>query len=75
MLEQDPLLSTFVSRHLSRVNSSFLQQYDDLINGESNYWMRKEKLAHDRLKNEIMKLVREDQANQEDGKRTSQLDI
>ena len=64
MLENDLLLSTFASKHLSKLNPSLLQQYDDLINGESNdweiyYWILRKKPTPAEYENDIMKMLRE----------------
>ena len=68
MLENDLLLATFASRYLPKLELPQLQQYDNLINGESNdweifYWIIGQKPTPVEFDNDIMKLLREHAAN------------
>lgn len=80
MLENDLLLSTFASEYLCKLDSSLLQQYDNLINGESNdweiyYWINKQKATPAKFDNEIMNLLKTHAANLKKEKRIRQPDL
>lgn len=80
MLENDLLLSTFASKYLKSLEPSLLQQYDDLINGESNdweifYWINGQKQTPSKYENDIMKLLRQHAANLNKEQRLRQPDL
>ncbi|XP_013111679.1 succinate dehydrogenase assembly factor 2-B, mitochondrial isoform X1 [Stomoxys calcitrans] len=68
MLENDLLLSTFVSKYLKDLNAELTDQYDKLINGVTNdwdiyYWATDNKPTPPEYQNEIMRMLKEHVAN------------
>ena len=58
------VFSTFADQYLHQLNTSQLQQYDELINQPSNdwqlyYWMTGQEPVPSEFKNEVMTLLQE----------------
>lgn len=80
MLENDLLLSTFVSKFLASMTPEQVQKYDHLINGVSNdwdiyYWATNIKPIPEEYDNEIMAMLKEHVKNTSKEVRIQQPDL
>ncbi|ALC40605.1 CG12895 [Drosophila busckii] len=80
MLENDLVLSTFVSKYLKDFNAEQTALYDQLINGVSNdwdiyYWATENKPTPPEYDNEIMQMLKQHVKNTEREVRIRQPDL